>query len=81
MISNDLSEIKKTPRRNGPNSKGKLENNRSHLEVFEHSFHTLQGCTLMLFSNQEFNFNFDTVASLLTLLFAEGKIYRSALCA
>ena len=33
----------------------------------------------LLFSNQQLNFNFDTTASLLTLLYADVKSYRSAI--
>ena len=53
----------------------------AQFEVFEHNFHILQDCTQILFSNQQLNFNFDSVASLLALLFADVKNYRSALYA
>ena len=45
--------------------------------VFEHNFVFEH----KLFSNQQLNFNFDSVASLITLFFADVKSYRSALYA
>ena len=47
--------------------------------VFEGNFHVLRDCTQMLFSNQQLNFNFDTAASLLSVLYADVKSYRTAL--
>ena len=48
-------------------------------KVFEGNFHILRDCTQMLFSNKQLNFNFDTAASLLSMLYAEVKSYRTAL--
>ena len=50
-------------------------------EVFQHIFHVLRDCNQVLFSNQQFNFNFDTIASFLSVLYADIKSYRSALYA
>ena len=47
--------------------------------VFEGNSHILRDCTQMLFSNQQLNFNFDTAASLLSMLYADVKSYRTAL--
>ena len=47
--------------------------------VFEGNFHILRDCTQMLFSNQQLNFNFDTAASLLSMLYADVKSYRTVL--
>ena len=43
------------------------------------NFHILRDCTQMLFSNQQVNFNFDTMASILSLLYSDIKSYRSAI--
>ena len=52
-----------------------------HFEIFQNNFHVLRDGTQILFSNQQFNFNFDTAASLLCTLYADVKSYRSALYA
>ena len=49
--------------------------------IFEKNFHLLRDCTQMLFSNQQLNINLDTVASLLSIFYADIKSYRSALYA
>ena len=43
------------------------------------NFHMLRDCTQMLFSNQQVNFYFDTMASILSLLNTDVKSYRSAI--
>ena len=52
---------------------------QDQFDIFEKYFHFLLDYTQMLFSNQQLNFNFDTVASLLSILYADIKSYRSAL--
>ena len=49
--------------------------------VFERNFHVLRDCDQMLFSNQQLNFNFDTLSSLLSMIHASVKSFRSALFA
>ena len=49
--------------------------------VFERNFHVLRDCDQMLFSNQQLNFNFDTLSSLLSLIHASVKSFRAALFA
>ena len=49
--------------------------------VFEHNFHVLRDCNQLLFSNQQLNFNFDTLSSLLAMIHASVKSYRAALFA
>ena len=48
------------------------------IQAINTNFHVLRDCTQMLFSNQQLNFNFDTTASLLSLLYSDVKSYRSA---
>ena len=50
-----------------------------HFEVFQHNIHVLRDCDQLLFSRQQINFNYDTIASLLALTFANIKSYRGAL--
>ena len=54
---------------------------QDQFDIFEKNFHILRDCSHMLFSNQQLNFHFDTVASLLSILYADIKSYRSALYA
>ena len=48
-------------------------------EIFRSNLHILQDCNQMLFSNQQLNFNYDTVASMLSIIYSDVKSYRSAL--
>ena len=43
------------------------------------NFHILRDCTQRLFSNQQVNFVFDTMSSILSLLYSDVKSYRSAI--
>ena len=54
---------------------------QEQLAVYEQGFHILRVCDQLLFANQQLNFNFDTVSSLLSMIHASVKSYRSALFA
>ena len=54
---------------------------QEQLAVYEQNFHILRDCDQLLFANQQLNFNFDTVSSLLSMIHASVKSYRSALLA
>ena len=54
---------------------------QEQLAVCEQNFHVLRDCDQLLFANQLLNFNFDTVSSLLSMIHASLKSYRSALFA
>ena len=54
---------------------------QEQLAVFEQNFHVLHDCDQLLFANQQLNFNFDTVSSLLSMIHASVKSYRSVLFA
>ena len=51
---------------------------QEQLAVYEQNFHILRDCDQLLFANQQLNFNFDTVSSLLSMIHASVKSYRSA---
>ena len=51
------------------------------MHVYAQNFHILRDCDQLLFANQQLNFNFDTVSSLLPMINASVKSYRSALFA
>ena len=54
---------------------------QEQLAVYEQNFHILRDCDQLLFAKQQLNFNFDTVSSLLSMIHASVKSYRSALFA
>ena len=81
LISSELKEIEKIQREMADTQNKNWRIVEEQFEVFEKNFHILRDCSQMLFSNQQLNFNFDTVASLLAVLYADIKSYRSALYA
>ena len=54
---------------------------QEQFDVFQNNFHILRDCNQLLFSNQQLNFNFDTLSSLLSMVHASIKAFRSALYA
>ena len=50
-------------------------------EIFNKNFHILRDCTQLLYTQQQLNFNYDTVTALLLTLYADIKSYRAALYA
>ena len=52
---------------------------QKQLAVYEQNFHILRDCDQLLFANQQVNFTFDTVSSLLSMIHASVNSYRSAL--
>ena len=52
---------------------------QEHLAIYEQSFHILRYCDQLFFTNQQLDFNFDTVSSSLSLIHATVKSYRSLL--
>ena len=80
-ISNELSEIREIQQQT-------IENQNRNWKILEEQFATIQGnfhilrdCTQTLFSNQQINFNFDTAASLLNVVYADITSYKAALYA
>ena len=54
---------------------------QQQFDVFGYYFHVLRGCNQLLFSNQQLNFDFDTLSSLFAMIHARIKSYRAALFA
>ena len=54
---------------------------REQLAIYEQNFHILRDCDQLSFANQQLNFNFDTVSSLVWMIHASVKSYRFALFA
>ena len=51
------------------------------LRIYEQNFHIVRDCDQLFFANEQLNFNFDAVSSLLAMIHAGVKSYRSALFA
>ena len=80
-ISNEIVKVSEIQQEMQENQNKNWKVVQDQFDIFEKSFHLLRDCTQMLFSNQQLNFNFDNVASLLSILYADIKSYRSALYA
>ena len=52
---------------------------QEQLVVYKQIFHLLRDCDQLLFANLQLNFIFDTISSLLSMIHASVKSYRSAL--
>ena len=51
------------------------------MQIFKDNIREMRNCDQLLYSRQQINFNFDTVASLLSLYYSNIKAYRAALFA
>ena len=49
--------------------------------VFRTNIHEMRNCDQLLYTRQQVNFNFDTISSLLSLIYSNVKSYRTALFA
>ena len=54
---------------------------QEQFDIYADNFHILRDCDQLLFANQQLNFNFDTISSLLAMIHASVISYRSALFA
>ena len=50
-------------------------------QVFCDNIHDMRNCDQLLYTRQQVNFNFDTISSLLSLIYSNVKAYRAALFA
>ena len=53
----------------------------AQFEAFRDDIHCMKNCDQLLFTRQQINFSFDTVASLLSLFYSNVKSYRAVLFA
>ena len=79
VMKNKLENIENNQKQMEETQNKNWEINERQFEIIDQIFHILRNCDQMLFSNQQLNFNYDTAASLLSLLYADKKAYRSAL--
>ena len=81
MISNELSEIRAIQQQTIENQNRNWKIIEKQFATIQRNFHILRDCTQTLFSNQQINFNFDTAASLLNVVYADIASYKTALYA
>ena len=74
LISNEIAKISEIQQEMQDNQNENWKVVQDQFDVFEKNFHLLRDCTQMLFSNQQLNFNFDTVASLLSIYTPTSKV-------
>ena len=79
LVGNKLQDIEKAQQQMTGTQNRNWDIIEEQFETINENFHIMRDCTQLLFSNQQLNFNFDTTASLLTLLYADVKSYRSAI--
>ena len=80
-ISNELSEIRAIQQHSVENQNRSWKILEEQFATIQGNFHILRDCTQTLFSNQQINFNFDTAASLLNVVYADITSYKTALYA
>ena len=80
-ISNELSEIRAIQQQTIENQNRNWKILEEQFDAIQGNFHILRDCTQSLFSNQQINFNFDTAASLLNVIYADITSYKAALYA
>ena len=73
LIMNELGEKQKTQTEMQNNQNQNWTIVEKQFEIFEGNIHILRDCNELLFSNQQFNFNFDNVAALLNVLYSDIK--------
>ena len=79
MVSNELAEIREIQRQMSETQNKNWAVVEEQFDILEYNIHILRDCDQMLYSNQQINFNFDSAAALLTLLYSDVKSYRAAL--
>ena len=79
MVSNELAEIREIQKQMSETQNKNWAVVEEQFDILETNVHILRNCDQMLYSNQQINFNFDTAAALLTLLYSDVKSYRAAL--
>ena len=78
MVSNKLKEIEEAQSQMTETQNKNWQVIQEQFNVIETNFNILRDCNQMLFSNQQLNFNFDTMSSLLSLLYSDVKSYRAS---
>ena len=81
QVTNDLAAMNAVQAEIASNQNRNWAIIPEQFDACEKTFHIRPLCNQMLFSNQQLNFDFDTLSSLLAMIDASIKSYRSALFA
>ena len=68
LVTNEIAEIRHIEQLMAENQNKNWKIIEEQFQTIERNFHVLRDCTQILYSNQQLNFNLDTVASLLNLV-------------
>ena len=79
LVGNKLKEVEEAQQQMVETQNQNWQLIEEQFNAISMNFHILRDCTQMLFSNQQVDFNFDTMASILSLLYSDVKSYRSAI--
>ena len=74
-VSNKLAEIEEAQQQTTETQNNNWKIIEEQFQAINTNFQVLRDCTQMLFSREQLNFNFDTTASLLSLLYSDMKSY------
>ena len=81
LVTNDIAEIRHIEQLMAENQNKNWKIIEEQFQTIEINFHVLRDCTQIFYCNQQLNFNLDTAASLLNLVYADVKSYKAALYA
>ena len=79
LVSEELKELKTIQQQMAETQNKNWEIVEEQFAVFEKNMHALNDCYQQIYARQQINFNFDTISSLLYLIYTNIKSYRSAL--
>ena len=77
FVANETDENRRIKHLMAENQNKNLKSREAQFQTEERNFHVLRDCTQNLYSNQQLNFNLDTVASLLNMVYADVKSYKA----
>ena len=80
LISNELREIERIQKEMQDNQNRNWEIIEEQFAVIDENFHVLRDCDQILYSNQQLNYNFDTIASAVDYLRRCQKLPSSIVC-
>ena len=81
LVSDELKELRKIQQEMAKTQNKNWKIVEEQFAIFEKNIHALVDCDQQLYARQQINFNYDTVSSLLSMVYANIKAYRSALYA
>ena len=81
LLTNEVSKLHQIQQELAETQDNNWKIIENQFAVFQNNIHLLRDCTQLLFSRQQMNFNYDTMAALLTMTHTNIKAYCSALYA